>query len=247
MEITEEKTVARPHLPWTFLMSLTVHLLILFLAPTLHPGLPGGVPGAQQGYAVAVSYLGETGDGGPGNPETTIAGTIEEKKPVTEEKPVLPGKPAAQNGTLTSTSGKAEIKTPVKETKPVSVPAKTTGNKGTGSGGQAPAAPPGDTLVAFGKPPVYPKNAANEGVEGTVELVVWVNAKGETWRVDLAKSSGDARLDMVAQKTVINEWRFKPQSKDYRMVLLVEFKGGEPQVKYGPVTTGVTLPAKTGE
>lgn len=257
------KAVARPTLPWTFLLSLFIHLLILFLVPAWQPGLPGGVPGARYGYAVGVLYLGELGTGGEGG-EAGAPGT---SKGVTEL--VSPGQPEAEKAAsslpnrpemqpksevLTSPAGKIKIQTPVEaEKKNPPAPAKEgsgkTGEGGTGGIGQAPVAPPGQSLVVFGQPPVYPKNAANEGVEGTVELVVWVTAQGEAVRVDLAKSSGDSRLDLIAQRTVAQSWRFKPEAKDYRLVLRVEFKGGETQVIYGPVTLGVNLPAKekTGE
>lgn len=59
------------------------------------------------------------------------------------------------------------------------------------------------------KPP-YPALSKRLGEEGIVRLNILVNADGSVARLEIAKSSGYARLDEVAMKTVQSSWKFEP-------------------------------------
>ncbi|MCL4515216.1 MAG: energy transducer TonB [Firmicutes bacterium] len=83
----------------------------------------------------------------------------------------------------------------------------------------------GQELLALGKAIVYPKNAQNEGVTGTVILKVFVTTGGATEKVTVEKSSGDARLDTQAVKTVAGQ-SFRPAAKNYIFFLKIAFEEG---------------------
>ncbi|WP_027340269.1 energy transducer TonB [Halonatronum saccharophilum] len=72
--------------------------------------------------------------------------------------------------------------------------------------------------------PSYPKNAANAGVEGEVELLVRVSADGSIQGVDIVESSQNQNLDNVAKLTVERGWEFEPYNSDYSIRLLVTFE-----------------------
>ena len=59
------------------------------------------------------------------------------------------------------------------------------------------------------KPP-YPALSKRLGEEGIVRLNILVNADGSVAKLEIAKSSGYARLDEVALKTVQSSWKFEP-------------------------------------
>lgn len=88
---------------------------------------------------------------------------------------------------------------------------------------------PGDTLGQM-VTPVYPKNAANEKIEGVVELVVNVEETGKIKDVKVIHSSGDKRLDDVSINTVKRGWSFKEMLKPYTITLKVTFKSSDVEV-----------------
>lgn len=59
------------------------------------------------------------------------------------------------------------------------------------------------------RPPSYPPEAAAEQVQGSVLLIVDVEANGSITRVAIGKGAGDARLDTAAIDAVSN-WQFNP-------------------------------------
>ena len=61
-------------------------------------------------------------------------------------------------------------------------------------------------------PPVYPLQAEEEGMEGTVELTFLVDKEGEVKEVILKKSSGYPLLDTLSIECLYR-WRFTPGSK----------------------------------
>ena len=63
------------------------------------------------------------------------------------------------------------------------------------------------------KPP-YPALSRRLGEEGVVRLNVLVNSDGSVARLELAKSSGFARLDQSAMETVQSSWKFEPARQD---------------------------------
>jgi len=57
--------------------------------------------------------------------------------------------------------------------------------------------------------PQYPQECQDEGVEGTVSLLVEVLDSGSVGKVKVARSSGDSRLDAAAVSAV-RRWRYQP-------------------------------------
>lgn len=74
----------------------------------------------------------------------------------------------------------------------------------------APPAGPISLSTEFAPPPRYPTLALRNGDEGTVLLLVKVDATGKPIDVTLRKSSGFRELDKNAMKQVLETWRFHP-------------------------------------
>jgi protein TonB len=81
---------------------------------------------------------------------------------------------------------------------------------GAGRGGGTGYVPPQFRLRY--KPP-YPQEARAQCLEGTVLLLVSVDAKGRVTDASIRQSSGHAVLDRVATETV-RSWRFDPARQD---------------------------------
>ncbi|NPV52889.1 MAG: TonB family protein [Firmicutes bacterium] len=94
----------------------------------------------------------------------------------------------------------------------------------------------GESLVVRGVPPVYPKNAQNEGIEGSVDLKVRVGPDGNVQGVDIVGSSTDERLNEVSKRTVSSAWNFRPIGKPYSVKVKVSFSGGQVKVIFGGVS-----------
>ncbi|WP_434667746.1 energy transducer TonB [Aeromonas sp. NJAU223] len=117
-------------------------------------------------------------------------------KPVTQAQPVVaPVAPAAPT-TATSNNQSANSS---------STPAKSQPT-GTGGGSSAPIAR--DARLNNPEPP-YPQESRRRGEEGQVVLKVRVTREGTAESVEVERSSGYRRLDMIARRTV-NRWRFIP-------------------------------------
>ncbi|WP_349922065.1 energy transducer TonB [Aeromonas veronii] len=113
-------------------------------------------------------------------------------KPVTVVAPVAPATPttAASNNQSANSS---------------STPAKSQPT-GTGGGSSAPIAR--DARLKNPEP-LYPQESRRRGEEGQVVLKVRVTREGTAESVEVERSSGYRRLDMIARRTV-NRWRFIP-------------------------------------
>jgi len=89
---------------------------------------------------------------------------------------------------------------------------------GAGTGDAAPANPAprgashGARVVKQSRP-AYPAGAREEGVEGTVQLNVSLDAAGKVTETKILKSSGDRRLDRAAEKE-IRKWTFEAKMED---------------------------------
>lgn len=77
-------------------------------------------------------------------------------------------------------------------------------------------------LFRMGALPPYPKNAMNEGVQGTVGLRILVLSNGGLEKIELVNSSGDSRLDKAALRAV-NNWQFQPESEAYSIDIIFAF------------------------
>jgi len=61
--------------------------------------------------------------------------------------------------------------------------------------------------------PQYPESARRDEVQGATALIVTIDASGRASKVEIAKSSGDRRLDDAAKKSV-QRWTFSPKIDD---------------------------------
>ncbi|AZR72623.1 hypothetical protein BBF96_04005 [Anoxybacter fermentans] len=139
---------------------------------------------------------------------------VEEKIEPEEMKPV----PESVENSKLSTSNDAAGAEPAQESEEEKKPA-------------LPSHP--NATIARSIKPVYPKNAANEGVEGTVDLLVRIKADGTVQDVQITKSSNDVRLDNVALNTIKSGWRFKPYPYSYTIEITIEYKDGDTRVILG--------------
>ena len=62
-------------------------------------------------------------------------------------------------------------------------------------------------------PPVYPRDAAMHGEQGTVGLIVQVAPDGHPADIQIASSSGYPELDAAARRAV-ERWHFRPGQAD---------------------------------
>jgi protein TonB len=79
-------------------------------------------------------------------------------------------------------------------------------------------------------PPRYPPSAARAGIEGTVILIIDVDASGNVTNVSVEKSSRNRDLDRAAMEAA-RKWRFNPsvvngQKAAGRVRVPVDFKMG---------------------
>ncbi|MBI2914935.1 MAG: TonB family protein [Firmicutes bacterium] len=83
---------------------------------------------------------------------------------------------------------------------------------------------PGDRMLASGGSlPVYPKNAEDQGVQGSVQIEIYVDPSGAISRVVVVAGSGDHRLDRVAKQTIEQEWAFTPAARGYIVPVQIVF------------------------
>jgi protein TonB len=66
-------------------------------------------------------------------------------------------------------------------------------------------------------PPTYPPAAVRAGVEGTVVLVISIDANGNVLNVEVEKSSRNRDLDRAAIAAA-KKWRFSPQIENGKPV-----------------------------
>jgi len=86
------------------------------------------------------------------------------------------------------------------------------GREPSGAGGKedSPGGPTYGPGVVGGPLAVYPKNALDQDLEGTVTVSVAVGPEGAITSVSVAKSSGHRLLDDAAVRAVKAGWTFKP-------------------------------------
>jgi len=80
--------------------------------------------------------------------------------------------------------------------------------------------------------PVLPKDAANEGIEGTVEIMVLIDQNGRLREIEFLQSSGDDRIDSQARLTIERLWEFSGQPRDYYLHLVIDFTLQEVTVEF---------------
>jgi protein TonB len=172
------------------------------LQPTAAPRAQGDVPREKQVQEKPADAK------APAPPAETPL----EAPPVTQEATAEPGEEAVPP------PAKVATQTAVQPARPPAPPALTITLQGTDSPSDArawgerviPAAP---DAVFHNRPPVYPLEAAENGEQGTVVLLIHVSPSGQAAGVDVARSSGYVLLDRAARAAVAR-WRFLPAVKD---------------------------------
>lgn len=67
--------------------------------------------------------------------------------------------------------------------------------------------------------PLYPKQAAQQGISGSVVLKYDINPNGETANVSVVSAKPEAIFDREAKKA-LRQWQYKPSSMGYQNVLV---------------------------
>jgi protein TonB len=80
---------------------------------------------------------------------------------------------------------------------------------GPGGKEEVPNGPTCGPEIVGGPMPIYPKNALDQGLEGTVTLSVMIGEDGSLRSVAVAKSSGHVLLDDAAIRALKQGWAFK--------------------------------------
>ncbi len=99
----------------------------------------------------------------------------------------------------------------------------TGGGNGTAAGGS------GGEGVNFGeaienyKEPLYPKLAIRRGIEGDLEVLIFVKTDGQVESIQVTRPSGHDILDQAALEAIKN-WVFKARATSYKVTKKVVFK-----------------------
>jgi len=148
--------------------------------------------------------------------------------PDATEQTAAPAKetgPASANAKTPTQQPKPSTEAPAQEATaepepapPAAQPAPVISLQGTDSPSDARAfgdrvIPAKPDAVFHNRPPEYPVEAAMNGQQGTVVVVVHVSPDGKAAGVDLVRSSGYVLLDSAARDAVLR-WRFLPAVKD---------------------------------
>lgn len=141
--------------------------------------------------------------------------------PSVAEPPAIPAAPAEED------------RTPVQPLPPVPAPARPNGQTAEGPAAATPSSEiviPARSDAAYlrNPSPEYPRLSRRRGEQGRVVLRVRVLASGLPEHIEIASSSGHARLDETAGETVA-QWRFTPARRgetavDSWLLVPVEFR-----------------------
>jgi len=150
---------------------------------------------------------------------------------ILKDKESNPGRPASKATKQQATSkpspaippaadGMASLSMPspqVQAAKVTPSPDPSGGNPGTGlvSGPSVIPASPDDKHPNL--PPAYPSVAGILGEQGTVQMLIHINANGVPTAVDITQSSGVLDLDETARKAA-EGWRYRPPRENGRPV-----------------------------
>ena len=169
------------------MLGLSKPLMVEFIRP---PAPPAPEPPKEEAKPREVQVVKRKPE--PAKPQPLIAASTPAPSPMVAEQPAEPPKPA-----------------PPIEAAPPAPPAPA-----------APAAPAEPQVISSveylrNPAPPYPPLAKRMGEQGKVTLRVLVNAQGKPEKIEIAKSSGFARLDDTAREAV-RDWLFKPYTVNGR-------------------------------
>ena len=213
--------------------SLAVHFCVLLIVGLFAARTPVR---PEVLIPVELTMTGQAGDqvelGGGGHPE---AAPKESLSPSVAAAPVK--KPPSSAGVAKKTAPAApKILTSKGGTEPVGSTGEGQEKSGTGGEAETPAGPTKGPGVIGGTPPIYPKDALDRGLAGTVSLAVEVAPDGSVAAVAVEKSSSHDVLDQAAARAVRRDWKFQPGLKDGEPVpgsvtITFEFVSGKVAVK----------------
>ena len=246
MTFSEENR--RKAISWT--VTLLTHAVLLLVPLSFHPIRSQGE--SLTGYFATMVELEQTS---PAPPEKQ---QLAEKSPVTS----APIKPAPTKSSQNTVDNK-QPETPVKERiaaadadlkttpkpeateKTDETTAKTEmdneQSKGTIGQNEPSTREPtranlgnGNGQIIKGTSPIYPKNAQNHKIAGTVRCRLLIRADGRIAEVKILASSGDSSLDNSVLHALTNNtmWKFKPAESAYFVVLDFVFSVTKVDINY---------------
>lgn len=185
--------------------SVAFHLLLLLLIGLLSGRTPLRPPvliPIELTIAEAAADSLVLGAGGqPEAPPKVVEAPAASKEPPKE-------KPSSSGGEAKAAPAPPKLLTSKSGTEPAGT--QGTGEAPAGDGGreEKPAGPTrGPNIVGSAKP-LYPKDALDQRLEGTVTISVLVADDGSIASVTVAGSSGHAKLDQAAKAAVERSWSF---------------------------------------
>lgn len=113
------------------------------------------------------------------------------------------------------------------------------GPGGPGGPGNAIYSGDGKAFIIQGAPPVYPKYAESNNIEGRVGLKIVIGGDGRPSEVTVIATSGESSLDNACVRAIKKEWRFQATGRDYQITLTMSFKAGTVDYSMDPVKVGV--------
>lgn len=139
-------------------------------------------------------------------PEMVEITPLDEATPPPEEKEPAPPKPAT---------------TPKPTPRPATKPAATAGNSDSDSGNSPVTFNRAGSAGRF-PDPAYPASARSAKQQGTVRLLVTVEASGMASAVEVTTSSGSITLDRAASDTISRRWRW-PAGTVRKFIIPIRF------------------------
>ena len=187
--------------------SLTFHLLVLLIVGLLagRTPLPPEVLIPIE-LTMAEAAADDLLPGAGGHPEAALKTT---SAPAPSAEPSKP-KPSSPGGRTETAPAPPKVLTAKSSPEPAGP--EGVGKEPAGPGGQeeVPAGPTRGPNIVRGALPMYPKDALDQGLQGTVALSVLVAKDGSITSVKAAKSSGHESLDRAAQRAIERGWTFEP-------------------------------------
>lgn len=187
--------------------SVAVHLLILLLIGLLSGRTPIRPPvliPIELTIAEASADSLVLGAGGqPEVPPKLSEAPADSNEPVKEP-------PSSSGGRAKAAPAPPKLLTSRSGTEPAGT--QGTGDAPAGPGGREakPAGPTRGPNIIGSATPLYPKDALDQRLEGTVTISVLVAGDGSISAVTVADSSGHAKLDQAAKTVVERNWSFSP-------------------------------------
>jgi periplasmic protein TonB len=183
------------------------------LRPTSTPSPSAAAPPAQKpGQQQAVPPEAKAAPPAVQRPDATEqTSTSANAASPAQARPTQEAKPSAE-------ARVQEAKREIEPAPPAAQPAPVISLQGTDSPSNSRAfgdrvIPARPDAVFHNRPPVYPSEAALNGQQGVVVVVIHVSPAGTAVGVDLVRSSGYVLLDSAAREAVMR-WRFLPAVRD---------------------------------